>query len=115
HSSAFEILAAVGLLPDPADLHRVAANKELAIMLDRAGHGLLAPAQAALAPAEDALVGLDLDQHLVARPDPHGIGLDRGDLELAGHSRLSQSALTAISVSAAKGCMRAWSTSSQIC
>lgn len=83
---AFEVLAAIDLLPDPADLHRVTADQELAIVLDRAGHGLLATAQAALAPAEDALIGLDLDEHLVAGPHPHRIGLDRRDLELRGHS-----------------------------
>ena len=65
HAPAFEILAAIGLLPDPADLHRIAADQELAIMLDGAGHRLLATAQAAFAPTEDTLVGLDLDQQLV--------------------------------------------------
>jgi hypothetical protein len=85
--SAFEILAAICLLPNPADLHGVAADEELAIVLDCAGHRLLAPAQTTFAPAEDALVGLDFDQHLVACPDPHGIGLDRGDLELLSHPR----------------------------
>ena len=91
-------------------------------MLDRAGHGLLATAQAALAPAEDALVGLDLDEHLVACSDPHRIGLDRGDLKLRRHPRprstrirLSQSALRAISVSPSNRCIRSWSNSSQIC
>ena len=44
-----------------ADLHRVAADQELAIVLDRADDRLLAAGQAALAPAVDALVGLDLD------------------------------------------------------
>ena len=72
HAPAFEILAAIDLLPDPADLHRVAADEELAIVLDGAGHGLLATAQAALAPAGDALVGLDLDEQLVAVPTHTG-------------------------------------------
>ena len=51
-------------------LHRVAADEKLAVVLDRADHGLLAAGQAALAPAEDALVGLDLDEQLVADADP---------------------------------------------
>lgn len=115
-----EILAAIKLLPDPADLHGVAADEELAIMLDGAGHGLLAAAQSALAPAEDALVGLDLDKHLVARSHPHWVGLDRGDLKFRRHSRHvhthppRQSALRAISVSLSNRCIRSWSNSSQI-
>ena len=39
-------------------------------MLDGAGHRLLAARKPALAPAVDALVGLDLDEHLVADADP---------------------------------------------
>jgi hypothetical protein len=76
---AFEVLAAI----DSCQIRPICIGsrpmRKLAIVLDRAGHGLLATAQAALAPAEDALVGLDLDEHLVARSDPHRIGLDRGD------------------------------------
>ena len=82
HAAALEVLAAIHLLPERADLHRVAADEELAIVLDRADHGLLAAGQAALAPAVDALVGLDLDEQLVAGADPDRIGLDRGDLKL---------------------------------
>ena len=80
HAPAFEVLAAICLLPDPADLHRVAADQELAKMLDGADHRLLATTQAAFAPTEDALVGLDLDEHLVPCPHPYRIGHDRGDL-----------------------------------
>jgi hypothetical protein len=49
-------------------------------VLDRAHHRLLAARQAGFAPAEDALVGLDLDDQLVANADPDREGLDRGDL-----------------------------------
>jgi hypothetical protein len=52
------------------------------IVLDGADDGLLAARQAALAPAEDALVGLDLDDELVTDADPDGIRLDGGDLHL---------------------------------
>ena len=66
-----------------ADLHRVAADEELAIVLDGADHRLLAAGQAALAPAEDALVGLDLDDQLVADADPDRDRADGGDLQFA--------------------------------
>ena len=70
HAAALEVLAAVHLLPERADGERVVADQELAIVLDGADDGLLAAGEAALAPAEDALVGLDLDEELVADADP---------------------------------------------
>ncbi len=36
--------------------------------------------------ANDALVGLDLNQHLVANSHPYRIGYDRRDLKLCGHA-----------------------------
>ena len=65
---------------------RVAADEELGEVLEGADHGLLAEGEAALAPAEDALVGLDLDDELVADADPDGVGADGGDLHVAGPS-----------------------------
>ena len=63
HPAALEILAAIHLLPDA---RRSASGRcrssELAIVLDGADHRLLAAGQPAFAPAEDALVGLDLDE-----------------------------------------------------
>ena len=41
-AAAFEILAAIHLLPDAADLHGVLADQELAVVLDGADHRLLA-------------------------------------------------------------------------
>ena len=38
----FEVLAAIHLLPDAADLHRILADEKLAVVLDGAGDRLLA-------------------------------------------------------------------------
>src|SRR5437868_5508169 len=80
HAAALEILAAIRLLPDRADVERVPSNDEPRIMLERTGDRHLASAKPTLAPAEDACVGLDLDDQLVPRADPNGIRLDRCDL-----------------------------------
>ena len=79
HAPAFEILAAIEFLPDPADLHGVFADEELAEVLERADHGQLAPAQAGLAQPGDAFVGFDLDHQLVAVADPDWQGFDCSD------------------------------------
>src|SRR3954466_9535325 len=86
HAPAFEVLTAIGLLPDPTDLHGIPADQELAIMLDGAGYRHLATAQAALSPTRNALVGLDLDQKLVPSPHPYRIGYDCSDPKLRGHA-----------------------------
>src|SRR5918993_2289743 len=65
HAPALEILAAVHFLPQGADPERIAPTQELRIMLERADNGLLAAGQTALAPAENALIRLDLQQKLV--------------------------------------------------
>ena len=63
-----------------ADGEGVLADQELAVVLDGADDGLLAAGEAALAPAVDALVGLDLDEQLVADADPGRQRVDGGDL-----------------------------------
>ena len=78
HAAALEILAAVHLLPERARAHRVAPDHELAKMLDRAGHGALAPGKARFAPAENPLIRLDLDDELVAHADPDDQRMDGG-------------------------------------
>ena len=50
HAAALEILAAIHLLPDAADLHRVLADEELAVVLDGADHRLLAADDRPLSP-----------------------------------------------------------------
>ena len=77
HAAALEVVAAVHLLPERADGHRVRADQELPEVLDGADDRLLAPGEAGLAPAVDALVGLDLDDELVADADPDRVALDR--------------------------------------
>ena len=71
HAPAFEVLTAIGFLPDPPDLHCIPADQELAIMIDGAGYRLLATAQAAFAPTSDTLVGLDLDLTAGSRIPTH--------------------------------------------
>ena len=75
HPAALEVVRAVHLLPERADVHRVPADQELAEVADGALDRQLARGQAGLAPAVDALVGLDLDDELIAA-DQGGIGLD---------------------------------------
>jgi hypothetical protein len=77
---ALEILAAVEQLPDMADLERIEADEDFGIVLDRAHHRLLAARQAAFTPAENAFVGLDLDDELVTGTHPDGVGLDGSNL-----------------------------------
>ena len=101
-AATLEILAAIHLLPDAADLHRVLADEKLAVVLDGADHRLLARRQSAFAPAVHALVGFDLDDQLVAGADPNRIGLDGGDLEFRDHDQSCR----ANSVSPSKRCMR---------
>ena len=79
HAPALEILAAVELLPDPADLHGIFADEKLAEVFERADHGQFAPTQAGLAQPGDAFVGFDLDDQLVAVADPDRQGFDRSD------------------------------------
>ena len=57
-------------------LERIAAEQEFPVMLERAHDGLLAARETALTPAEHAVVGFDLDEKLVARADPDGVGAD---------------------------------------
>src|SRR5690606_18339585 len=73
HAAAFEVLAAIELLPDSASLERIAPDEQRRIVLERPHHRLLAAGKPALAPAEDPLIGLDLDQQLVPDPYPDGI------------------------------------------
>jgi hypothetical protein len=49
-------------------------------VLDRAGHRFLSAGEAGFAPADDALVGLDLDDELVADADPDREGAYGCDL-----------------------------------
>src|SRR6185437_15923798 len=83
YAAAFEILAAVHFLPKRASLEGITPDEEFTVVLDGPRDRLFAPRQTAFAPAEDTLVGLDLDQHLVAMPDPDRIGTDGGDLHFA--------------------------------
>ena len=62
-----------------ADPHAVLADEELLVVIDRPLDGQLAPAEAGLAPAEEAVRALDLDEHDVAGALPRGVGLDVGD------------------------------------
>ena len=73
---AFEILAAIELLPDPCGLHGIAADQELGEMLDGTDDGLFTEGKAGFAPPMDALVGFDLDEQLVANAYPDRIRLD---------------------------------------
>ena len=88
HAAAFEVLAAVHLLPDATDLHGILPQQELAIVLDGTGDRAFPAGQPALAPAEDTLVGLHLDEQLVTYAYPRRIGLDGSDLETGGHRAL---------------------------
>src|SRR5690606_35981746 len=85
HAPAFEILAAIHLLPDAPDLHCVLPDQEFTIVIECARDGEFTPRKPALTPAEKALVGLDLDQQLVPDAHPDGVGLDGGDLEFDRH------------------------------
>src|SRR5215217_6154577 len=62
-------------------------------MFQRTDDGLLAAGKAALAPAENAVVRLDLHQKLVADADLDGIALDRSDLHLVLGSPVPQRAV----------------------
>ena len=77
-----EEAAAEHLLPEPLDLERVLADQERLEVLDGAGDGQLAAAEAALADAPDALVGVHDDEGVVAlaRPGRDDERLDVGDL-----------------------------------
>jgi hypothetical protein len=55
-------------------------------MLNDAGDRSLASTQVAFAPADDILIGFDLDEHLVPHPDPDQVGNDPSDPKLCGHS-----------------------------
>ena len=59
HAPALEVLAAIDLLPDAPDLPRVLADQEVPKVRHRAAHRQVAGAQAGLAPAVVAVVGLD--------------------------------------------------------
>src|SRR5204863_3429912 len=84
---------AIHLLPERADPHRVAADEELAIVLERADHGALAAGQPGLAPAVEAFVGLDLDDQLVAVANPDDEGRDGSDL----HDAIAPAAVGSVS------------------
>src|SRR6185295_2874374 len=88
NAATFEVLAAIHLLPDAADLHRVPSNEKLAVVLDGADHGLLTRRQPAFAPTVDALIGFDLDDQLISDANPNRIGLDGGDFEFWNHDQL---------------------------
>lgn len=79
HPPALEMLAPVELLPKGADAHRVLPDHEPGKVVDGPGDRLLAAGEAGFAPAVEALVGLDLDEELIADADPGGEGLGRGD------------------------------------
>ena len=58
HPAALKVLAAIQLLPDAPALHGVLADEELAVVVERAHHRQLAAAQARLAQARNAGIGL---------------------------------------------------------
>ena len=78
--AALEVGAAVQRLPEVLDPARVLADQEAREVLEHPLHRQLAAGDAALADAADPLVGLDLDDELVADADLDRIALDRGDL-----------------------------------
>jgi hypothetical protein len=82
-AAALEVVRPVHLLPQRADVHRVLADQELAEVPDRGRDGLLAAREPRLAPADDPLVGLDLDDQLVALADEGRTARDLADLHPA--------------------------------
>ncbi len=79
---ALEILAAVHLLPQRADIGRVAADQPTAIVLDGAGNGALAAGETGFAPALEAGIGDHPDEELGPSPNPDGETVDGCDLHV---------------------------------
>ena len=79
HPSPLVVVAAIALLPDVLDPHRVHAEQKAAEVLDRGLFGQLSRGAAPFPQTVDPLVGLYLDDEHVARR-VEGEGLDVGDL-----------------------------------
>ena len=81
-AAAFEVLAAVHLLPQRADIGGVAPDQPASVVLDGAGDGAFAAGEAGFAPALQAGVGDHANEELGASPDPDGEAVDGCDLHL---------------------------------
>ncbi len=78
-----EEAAAEELLPDVLDALRGLPDEKRLEVLKRTHDGELAPGQAGLAHARDALIRIDHDEEEVAVPTPDGKCLDIADLHRA--------------------------------
>ena len=104
---ALEVLAPIEPLPDRAAGHRVVADEEVPVMADSGRDRLLARRQAGLAPADDAGVGLDLDEALGADPDHRDVCPDLGDPHAALPVVVSPTDCTTAAAGGSRGSRRA--------
>ena len=80
HAATLEVLTAVDLLPDGRDTPRVAAEQELAKVIERAAHGELPAAQPRFAESHEAVARLDPDDAEVAAAAGDDVGVYTCDL-----------------------------------
>ena len=106
HAPALEVLAAVGLLPDAADTPRILPDQEIPKVRHSPTHRQVARAQASLAPAVVAIVGLDPHHLQVPPARVERVELDIGDFHVGRLTRGQTTNLMVPAAGTAQRCRR---------